>query len=132
MDQSKRMDRELSRLCVRRKLMNSGLKIQSPKSMVKDQWFIDAIKDTPDYLYVSASFFAVVELIISVLVGHMPVRGSDAEFHHIIDAIREYHPQIPVFVFGTYSCPKSRFSKLIKGGHTHVRDCVTFDDHSIG
>jgi hypothetical protein len=42
--------------------------------------------------------------MISVLVGHMPVRGSDAEFHHIIDAIRPYHPEIPVFVFGTYSC----------------------------
>jgi hypothetical protein len=41
--------------------------------------------------------------MLSVLVGHMPVRGSDAEFHHIIDAIRQYHPEIPVFVFGTYS-----------------------------
>jgi hypothetical protein len=100
--------------------------------MVKEQWFLDAIKDTPDYLYVSAHHCIFLELMISVLVGHMPVRGSDAEFHHIIDAIRQYHPEIPVFVFGTYSCPKSKFSMLIKGGHTHVRDCVTFDDHSIG
>jgi hypothetical protein len=71
--------------------------------MVKEQWFLDAIKDAPDYLYVSASSSPCAELMISVLVGHMPVRGSDAEFHLIIDAIRQYHPEIPVFVFGTYS-----------------------------
>jgi len=72
--------------------------------MVKEQWFVDAIKDAPDYLYVSAVSLALFKLMISVLVGHMPVRGSDAEFHHIIEAIREYHPEVPVFVFGTYSC----------------------------
>jgi hypothetical protein len=54
MKQSKRMDRELLASATPRKLIDRGLKIQSPKSMVKEQWFIDAIKDTPDYLYVSA------------------------------------------------------------------------------
>jgi len=72
--------------------------------MVKEQWFLDAIADAPDYLYVSDSSSSVDKLINSVLVGHMPVRGSDAEFHHIIDAIRQFHPEVPVFVFGTYSC----------------------------
>lgn len=54
---SKRMDRELFGPDLRQELMNSGLNIQSPKSMVKEQWFSDAIKDAPDYLYVSAEPF---------------------------------------------------------------------------
>lgn len=51
------MDRELFGPDLRQELMNSGLNIQSPKSMVKEQWFSDAIKDAPDYLYVSAEPF---------------------------------------------------------------------------
>ena len=68
----------------------------------------------------------------SVLVGHMPVRGYDADFGLIIDSIREYHPEVPVFVFGEYYSFSLRMLKLMAGGHTHVRDCVQFDDRSIG
>jgi hypothetical protein len=35
----------------------------------------------------------------------MPVRGSDAGFKVVIDAIREHHPTVPVFVFGASSHP---------------------------
>lgn len=52
----------------------------------------------------------------SVLVGHMPGRGETAEWKPIYDAIRAVHPLVPVFIFG---------------GHTHVRDCVQYDDRSI-
>jgi hypothetical protein len=40
----------------------------------------------------------------------MPVRGNDAGFKAVIDAIREYHPTTPVFVFGASSHP--RFASL--------------------
>jgi len=73
--------------------------------MVQEQWFLDAIRDAPDYLFVSASLSAMqVKLIISVLVGHMPVLGTDGEFGRLIDVIRKYHPEVPVFVFGECSC----------------------------
>jgi hypothetical protein len=62
----------------------------------------------------------------------MPVRGSDADFGLIIKVIREYHPEVPVFVFGTNLRCTSGIVKLMIGGHTHVRDCVKFDDRSIG
>jgi hypothetical protein len=47
------MDRKLLAVVFRHKLKISGLKIQSPKSMVREQWFLDAIEDAPDYLFVS-------------------------------------------------------------------------------
>jgi len=112
--------------------MRSGLKIQSPKAMVKEEWFLEAIKEVPDYLYVSFHARLWPELMHSVLVGHMPVRGNDADFGLIIDSIREQHPDVPVFVFGTSLSCGVRTGKLMTGGHTHVRDCVQFDDRSIG
>ena len=59
---SKRMDRELFDPDLRQELMNSGLKIQSPRSMVKEDWFLDAITDAPDYLYVLAKPFVFFKL----------------------------------------------------------------------
>ncbi|KGB75044.2 vacuolar protein [Cryptococcus deuterogattii R265] len=61
-----------------------------------------AIRDAPDYF---------------ILSGHMPVRGEIAEFAPVFDAIRDIHPKVPIYIFG---------------GHTHVRDCVQYDERSIG
>lgn len=36
----------------------------------------------------------------SILAGHMPVRGETAEFAPVFDAIRDIHPQVPIFLFG--------------------------------
>lgn len=36
----------------------------------------------------------------SILAGHMPVRGSDADFGLVIETIRRRHPHVPVYVFG--------------------------------
>ncbi|OCF57071.1 vacuolar protein [Kwoniella mangroviensis CBS 10435] len=79
-----------------------GISIQKPSKLAKEPWFLEAIKDKPDYF---------------VLAGHMPARGETAEFGPIFDAIREAHPKVPIYIFG---------------GHTHVRDCVQYDDRSIG
>lgn len=47
----------------------------------------------------------------------MPVRGETSEFAPVFDAIRNIHPKVPIYLFG---------------GHTHVRDCVQYDERSIG
>lgn len=52
---------------------------------------------------------------IFVLAGHMPV--SNDEWPVVVNAIRKVHPEVPLFVLG---------------GHTHIRDCVTYDSHSVG
>lgn len=54
--------------------------------------------------------------LTSVLAGHMPVRGQDADWHLVLDAIRSKHPTTPVFIFG---------------GHTHIRDCTQLDQYSM-
>nr|XP_019012947.1 vacuolar protein [Kwoniella pini CBS 10737]OCF51728.1 vacuolar protein [Kwoniella pini CBS 10737] len=79
----------------------SGISIQKPSKLAKEPWFLEAIKEKPDYF---------------VLVGHMPARGETGEFGPIFDAIRKVHPRVPIYIFG---------------GHTHVRDCVQYDDRSI-
>ncbi|WWC88647.1 uncharacterized protein L201_003560 [Kwoniella dendrophila CBS 6074] len=78
-----------------------GISIQGTSKLIKEAWFLDAIKDKPDYF---------------VLAGHMPARGETGEFLPMFDAIRQVHPKVPIYVFG---------------GHTHVRDCVQYDDRSI-
>ncbi|WVF68981.1 hypothetical protein IAT40_003755 [Kwoniella sp. CBS 6097] len=79
-----------------------GVSVQKPAKLAKEQWFIDAIQEAPDYF---------------VLAGHMPVRGETSEWTPIYHAIRAVHPYVPIYLFG---------------GHTHVRDCVQYDDRSIG
>lgn len=37
-----------------------------------------------------------------------------------------------LYLFSVRTAVNSGSLKLMIGGHTHVRDCVTFDDHSIG
>ncbi|WRT67957.1 uncharacterized protein IL334_004931 [Kwoniella shivajii] len=78
-----------------------GISIQSSSRLAKESWFIEAIQDKPDYF---------------VLAGHMAARGESAEFYPIFVAIRNVHPEVPIYIFG---------------GHTHVRDCVQYDDRSI-
>nr|XP_018262156.1 vacuolar protein [Kwoniella dejecticola CBS 10117]OBR84314.1 vacuolar protein [Kwoniella dejecticola CBS 10117] len=79
----------------------SRISIQKPSKLAKEPWFLEAIKEQPDYF---------------VLAGHMPARGETGEFAPVFEAIRKVHPRVPIYVFG---------------GHTHVRDCVQYDDRSI-
>ncbi|EJD40221.1 hypothetical protein AURDEDRAFT_139045 [Auricularia subglabra TFB-10046 SS5] len=50
-----------------------------------------------------------------LLVGHMPLQQN--HWPLVISAIRALHPTTPILVFG---------------GHSHIRDCAVFDDHTIG
>lgn len=79
----------------------ANITVQSPAHLAKESWFLDTIDDEPDFF---------------VLAGHMPARGETSEWTPIYKAIRNRHPRVPVFIFG---------------GHTHVRDCVQYDDRSI-
>lgn len=47
--------------------------------------------------------------------GHMPVRRDN--WPVVVEVIRKSHPTTPI---------------LILGGHTHIRDCVVYDAHSVG
>ncbi|KIR42954.1 vacuolar protein [Cryptococcus deuterogattii 99/473] len=84
------------------KAHDKGITVQKPSKLAREPWFQDAIRDAPDYF---------------ILSGHMPVRGEIAEFAPVFDAIRDIHPKVPIYIFG---------------GHTHVRDCVQYDERSIG
>ncbi|KAL1413169.1 hypothetical protein Q8F55_000918 [Vanrija albida] len=83
------------------KAHDRNLTVQAPTKLAREAWFLDAIAEAPDFF---------------LLVGHMPGRGLTSEWSPLFDAIRALHPTVPVFVFG---------------GHTHVRDCVQYDDRSI-
>ncbi|KAE8538919.1 hypothetical protein D1P53_005287 [Cryptococcus gattii VGV] len=84
------------------KAHDKGITVQKPSKLAREPWFREAIRDAPDYF---------------ILSGHMPVRGEIAEFAPVFDAIRDIHPKVPIYIFG---------------GHTHVRDCVQYDERSIG
>lgn len=94
--------------------------VQRPSEMAKEPWFLEAIQEEPDMLYVDIvpqSFEAVLKVNLdSVLVGHMSVNMVDSEWATILLAIRAVHPTTPVFIFG---------------GHTHVRSCERLDTSSI-
>ncbi|XAO21467.1 hypothetical protein I312_100218 [Cryptococcus bacillisporus CA1280] len=84
------------------KAHDKGITVQKPSKLAREPWFREAIRDAPDYF---------------ILSGHMPVRGEIAEFAPVFNAIRDIHPKVPIYIFG---------------GHTHVRDCVQYDERSIG
>ncbi|ADV22002.1 vacuolar protein [Cryptococcus gattii E566] len=84
------------------KAHDKGITVQKPSKLARESWFREAIRDAPDYF---------------ILSGHMPVRGEIAEFAPVFNAIRDIHPKVPIYIFG---------------GHTHVRDCVQYDERSIG
>lgn len=52
---------------------------------------------------------------VFLLAGHMPVARD--EWPVVVNAIREVHPKTPI---------------ILLGGHTHVRDCITYDGQSVG
>ncbi|GAA5903379.1 Smn1p [Sporobolomyces salmoneus] len=79
-----------------------GITVQKPSEMIKEQWFLDAIRDRPDFF---------------LFAGHMSLRiEPDSEWRSIIAAIRAVHPTTPVLIFG---------------GHHHIRDCVQEDQFSM-
>ncbi|KAG9089399.1 hypothetical protein FRC07_012341 [Ceratobasidium sp. 392] len=51
---------------------------------------------------------------VFLLVGHMPVQND--KWPSVFNAIRAVHPLTPILVFG---------------GHTHIRDCVQYDNRSM-
>ncbi|KAM0786669.1 hypothetical protein ACM66B_002117 [Microbotryomycetes sp. NB124-2] len=81
---------------------DKGIAVQAPSDMVKEQWFIDAIRDMP---------------ALFLLVGHMSVRREpDSEWTAVVKAIRKVHPTTPIAIFG---------------GHHHIRDCTQEDPWSM-
>lgn len=52
---------------------------------------------------------------VFLIAGHMPVRND--QFPVVVNAIRKVHPKTPI---------------MILGGHSHIRDCTTYDANSIG
>ncbi|KAG8922653.1 hypothetical protein FRC00_007164, partial [Tulasnella sp. 408] len=73
--------------------------VQEPELLVAEKWFQDVIEEEPDFF---------------LLLGHMAVYEDN--WPVVFAAIRERHPQTPIFIFG---------------GHTHIRDCVMLDDRSM-
>ncbi|GAA6007091.1 hypothetical protein JCM10207_001503 [Rhodosporidiobolus poonsookiae] len=84
------------------KAHGSTITVQPPSEMVKEDWFLRAIADKPDFF---------------LFAGHMSIRiEPDSEWSTIIRTIRQLHPTTPVLVFG---------------GHHHIRDCVQEDEYSM-
>ncbi|KDN40783.1 hypothetical protein K437DRAFT_183508 [Tilletiaria anomala UBC 951] len=50
-----------------------------------------------------------------LLAGHLPVRKD--KWPVVINAVRAKHPDTPI---------------LVLGGHTHIRDCMTYDSNAVG
>ncbi|KDE05657.1 hypothetical protein MVLG_04028 [Microbotryum lychnidis-dioicae p1A1 Lamole] len=80
----------------------AGIRVQAPREMIKEPWFLEAIREEP-------SFF--------LLVGHMSIRYElDSQWSLIVRAIRAVHSRTPILIFG---------------GHHHIRDCVMEDERSM-
>ncbi|KIL68725.1 hypothetical protein M378DRAFT_157830 [Amanita muscaria Koide BX008] len=60
--------------------------VQTVENMVKEDWFLQAIADEPDFF---------------LLVGHMPV--SQDNWPAVFNAIRAVHPYTPILIFGGHS-----------------------------
>ncbi|PGH13821.1 hypothetical protein AJ79_03389 [Helicocarpus griseus UAMH5409] len=80
-------------------------KITKGADMIKEEWFIEAIKTEPVDLF--------------VVIGHNPVRpgGNDGTLPIVQKAIRDARPDVPIQLFG---------------GHYHVRDFIVWDETSTG
>ncbi|KAH9485625.1 hypothetical protein JR316_0002535 [Psilocybe cubensis] len=61
--------------------------IQKVSDMVKENWFVDAIEEEPDFF---------------LLVGHMPI-DLDSEWSIVFNAVRAVHPTTPILIFGGMS-----------------------------
>ncbi|UZJ56308.1 hypothetical protein CBS101457_005628 [Exobasidium rhododendri] len=65
---------------------DKGLTVQPPAEMIKEEWFIEAIQEKPDFF---------------LLVGHMPVRNDD--WPVVVNAIRAVHPTVPLVIAGGHT-----------------------------
>lgn len=65
---------------------DKGTYVQKVEDMVKEAWFLQAIKEEPD---------------LFLLAGHMPV--SKDKWPFVYDAIRAVHPLTPITVFGGHT-----------------------------
>jgi hypothetical protein len=61
--------------------------VQKVENMVKEAWFVDAIKEEPDFF---------------LLAGHMPVVASD-NWPTVFKAIRAVHPTTPILILGGHT-----------------------------
>lgn len=75
--------------------------VQPVQEAIKEQWFVDAIRDKDVDLFLVA--------------GHVPVRNSE-EYDAIFKAIRSEHWDTPIQFFG---------------GHTHIRDYKKYDKAAV-
>ncbi|KIO26730.1 hypothetical protein M407DRAFT_7693 [Tulasnella calospora MUT 4182] len=77
----------------------ADVRIQPIEEMIKEKWFVD------DVLGSNPNIF--------LLVGHMSISDKDDKWNVVHAAIRERHPETPIFIFA---------------GHSHRRDCrMNFD-----
>ncbi|KAF5375570.1 hypothetical protein D9615_009214 [Tricholomella constricta] len=65
---------------------DKGTTVQKVQDMVKEKWFLNAIKDEPD---------------LFLLAGHMPVQRNDWPL--VFNAIRKIHPLTPIVILGGHS-----------------------------
>jgi hypothetical protein len=85
---------------------SNASQITKAASMVKEQWFIDAVNyEDPIDMY--------------VVIGHNPVRtnASSSTLGTVYQAIRASKPDAPIQLFG---------------GHTHIRDFFVYDNKATG
>jgi 2',3'-cyclic-nucleotide 2'-phosphodiesterase (5'-nucleotidase family) len=85
---------------------SNASKVTPAATMVKQQWFIDAV-----------NFDKPIDMFL--LIGHNPVRRADrsSTLGTVLDEIRKYRPDVPVQVFG---------------GHSHIRDFTVYDSGATG
>ncbi|MCJ1440189.1 MAG: hypothetical protein MMC23_000672 [Stictis urceolatum] len=83
---------------------SNASKVIPAKTMVKEQWFLDAVNyDQPVDMF--------------VLFGHNPVKDDGSTLTAVYNVIRSNRPDIPIQVFG---------------GHTHIRDFAVYDRGATG
>jgi len=63
-----------------------GTTVQPVADMVKESWFLSAIKEAPDFF---------------LLVGHMPVQRDN--WPAVFNAVRAVHPTTPIIIFGGHT-----------------------------
>ena len=113
-----------------------NLTVQAPALMVREQWFLDAMEDAPDYLSVwsklqdgGPSNQNLVSSWVTCQFEAMSRRNGD---RFLIRSGRS--TLLRLFTSLVCLCRAACLSHgiyRVTGGHTHVRDCTQYDDHSI-
>ncbi|KAK0457767.1 Metallo-dependent phosphatase-like protein [Desarmillaria tabescens] len=83
--------------------------VQKVEDMVKESWFLDAIKDEPDFF---------------LLAGHMPV--SRDNWPLVFNAVRAVHATTPILILGGRSHSHSRLRSSLMDDLCHWKAGVTW------